>query len=98
MAEKSATRSPLAAVSYAVEGEPEQQKLQEIQDLQRKLVQAYEARPMFDPTLLAMARGFGAPTRTGSFFESLGNVAGELGPVQESQQKSLVLPFLIWML
>lgn len=82
-----AKTSPLTTVPAFAEGEQEQQKLQEIQELQRKLLQAYEARPLFDPTLLAMARGFGAPSRTGSFFESLGNVAGELGPVQQAQQE-----------
>lgn len=83
------SQSPLGApLSFAPAAEgAEQAKLQEVQELQRKLAEAYQARPMFDPALLAMARGFGAPTRTGSFFESLGNVAGELGPVQEAQQQ-----------
>ena len=39
---------------------------------------------LFDPTYLAMAQGFFAPTKTGSFGESLGNVAGMVGPAPTS--------------
>ena len=42
---------------------------------------------MFDPTLLAMAQGFLAPTPTGSFGESLGAVSKNVGEVQRQQQK-----------
>lgn len=42
---------------------------------------------LFDPTLLAMAQGFFAPTKTGGFGESLGNVAGALAPVQQAEDK-----------
>jgi hypothetical protein len=42
---------------------------------------------LFDPTLLAMAQGFLAPTKTGSFGESLGNVAGAVAPVQQAEEK-----------
>ena len=42
---------------------------------------------LFDPTLLAMAQGFLAPTKTGSFGESLGNVAGAVAPVQAAEDK-----------
>jgi hypothetical protein len=41
----------------------------------------------FNPTLLAMAQGFLAPTKTGSFGESLGQAAGAVLPVQQQQQK-----------
>jgi hypothetical protein len=37
----------------------------------------------FDPMYLAAAQGFLAPTKTGSFTESLGRVAGTLGATQE---------------
>lgn len=37
--------------------------------------------------MLAIAQGFAAPTRTGSFFESIGTVAGNLGRVQEEERK-----------
>jgi hypothetical protein len=42
---------------------------------------------LFDPTLLAMAQGFLSPTKTGSFGESLGNVAGAVAPVQAAEDK-----------
>jgi len=41
----------------------------------------------FDPTMLAMAQGFLAPTQTGGFGESLGNVAGKLGPAEAAAIK-----------
>jgi len=41
----------------------------------------------FDPTMLAMAQGFLAPTQTGGFGESLGNVAGRLGPAEAAALK-----------
>lgn len=40
---------------------------------------------LFDPTLLAMAKGFGAPNP--SFFGSLGNAAGEIERSQLEQEK-----------
>ena len=42
---------------------------------------------LFDPTMLAMAQGFLAPTKTGSFGESLGNVAAAVGPAQQAEEK-----------
>jgi hypothetical protein len=42
---------------------------------------------LFDPTMLAMAQGFFAPTKTGSFGESLGNVAAAVGPAQAAEEK-----------
>lgn len=48
---------------------------------------ARESGGKFNPTLLAMAQGFAAPTKTGFFGESLGQVAGALIPVQQQQQK-----------
>ena len=43
---------------------------------------------LFDPTMLAMAQGFLAPTKTGSFGESLGNVAATVGPAVQAENKS----------
>lgn len=43
---------------------------------------------LFDPTMLAMAQGFLAPTKTGSFGESLGNVAAAVGPAVQAENKS----------
>jgi hypothetical protein len=54
-----------------------------------RLSKALEARgnSFFDPQMLAMAEGFLAPTRSGSFGESLGNAANRLRLAQESQGK-----------
>lgn len=43
---------------------------------------------MFDPQLLAMAQGFLAPTKTGSFGESVGQAAGNLIPVMQAEEKA----------
>jgi hypothetical protein len=42
---------------------------------------------LFDPTFLAMAQGFLAPTKTGGFAESLGTAAGLAGQSLEREQK-----------
>ena len=82
---KATTTSPLAAV----QGEEEERKLAEVRQLQQQLKDALDYRKGFylDPSMLAIAQGFAAPTRTGSFFESLGTVAGNLGRVQEEERK-----------
>jgi hypothetical protein len=56
------------------------------------LEEALKARenPLFDPVLLAMAQGFLAPTKTGSFGEALGNVAAMVGPAQASEDKRAI--------
>lgn len=58
------------------------------QDALRKLNESLDLRKnrTFDPMLLAAAQGFLAPTKTGSFMESLGRVAGAVG---EAQEKSI---------
>ena len=57
-------------------------------DAQKKLIEAFENRnQLFDPTLLAMAQGFLAPTKSGTFGESLSNVTGAVAPVAEREQK-----------
>jgi hypothetical protein len=47
---------------------------------------ARENRP-FDPHLLAIAQGLLSPTKTGSFGESLGQAAGNVLPVMQSEEK-----------
>ena len=42
---------------------------------------------LLDPVALAAAQGFFAPTKTGAFGESLGNVAASLGPAQAAEEK-----------
>jgi hypothetical protein len=61
-------------------------KYQAAQQAMQDMLAQRENR-LFDPTLLAMAQGFLAPTRTGSFGESLGNVAGAVAPVQQAEDK-----------
>ena len=53
---------------------------------------ALEARSnrLFDPTMLAMAQGFLAPTKTGGFGESLGNVAAAVAPAQAAEEKRIM--------
>jgi len=58
------------------------------QDAVAKLSESLRDRKMmFDPTQLAMAAGFFAPTQTGGFGESLGNVATKVGAAQEAEDK-----------
>ena len=61
------------------------------QDAVARLSESLSNRKMlFDPTQLAMAAGFFAPTQTGGFGESLSNVATKVGAAQEAEQKRLL--------
>jgi hypothetical protein len=51
---------------------------------------ASRSDPLFDPTLLAIAQGMLAPTRSGSFGEALSNVAGLVGPAQAAEEKRIL--------
>lgn len=75
----------------------EQAKVDALQQGIDQLTQRYQDQKRYDQAagLLAAARGFLAPTRTGSFAESVGNAAGEAAPavaqlgqrgVQQQQQ------------
>lgn len=82
-----ATKAPLGSL-YA--GNPEEQTLvDEIKGSYAKLREALDSRQnqLFDPVLLAMSQGFLSPTKTGSFGESLGNVAAMVGPAQQAEEK-----------
>ena len=59
------------------------------QEALAKLTESLDTRKnrFFDPTMLAAAKGFLAPTQTGGFGESLGNVAGQLGPAEAAAAK-----------
>jgi hypothetical protein len=58
------------------------------EDALAKLTESLDDRKrLFDPTLLAMAQGFLAPTQTGGFGESLGNAAKNVGAAQEAEEK-----------
>jgi len=65
-------------------------------ELQARLEEAYQKlneslderkNRFFDPTYLAAAQAFATPTRTGSAFEALGNVAGAVGKAQNEEAK-----------
>lgn len=80
-----AARAPLSLIAETPE---EQGYLEELRASRKALQDALLNRQqLFDPTLLAMAQGFLAPTKSGGFGESLGNVAAQLGPVLEREQK-----------
>jgi hypothetical protein len=67
--------------------------MQEYLDAQKNAREKFEERNnnrLFDPTLLAMAQGFLAPTKTGGFAESLGNVASAVGPAQSAEEKRIM--------
>lgn len=62
------------------------------EDAQKRLDDILSQREnrLFDPVMLAMSQGFLAPTKTGSFGESLGNVAGAVAPAQAAEDKRLL--------
>ena len=82
MAEKT---SPLSA-AYAFDNEEANQKYQEAYAKLLSAIDERQQKPMFDPTWLAAAQGFLTPNKTGSFFESLGNVAGNVNKAQQDEQ------------
>lgn len=83
-----ATAAAKGALSLIAETPEEQKYLEELRTSRQALQDALLNRQqLFDPTLLAMAQGFLAPTKSGGFGESLGNVATQLGPVLEREQK-----------
>ena len=59
------------------------------QDALARLSQSLDTRKnrFFDPVWLAAAQGFGAPTQTGGFGESLGNAAKSISAAQEQDIK-----------
>jgi hypothetical protein len=80
-----ATKAPLSLYADSPEAE---KVVQEYRDQQKLLMDSLVNRKqLFDPTLLAMAQGFLSPTKSGTFGESLGNVAGAVAPVQQAEEK-----------
>jgi hypothetical protein len=59
------------------------------QEALAKLTESLDTRKnrFFDPTMLAAAAGFLAPTQTGGFGESLGKAAANIGPAEEARVK-----------
>jgi len=81
--------SPLTAALKPLLSEDEEADIK-YQNALGRLEAALSARESgagFDPTLLAMAQGLLAPTKTGSFGESLGQAASAVLPVQQQRQK-----------
>lgn len=80
-------KAPLGSL-YA-EGPEEQTLVDEIKGSYAKLREALDSRQgrLFDPTLLAISQALGSPTKTGSFGEVIGNVAGAIIPVQQAEEK-----------
>lgn len=80
-----ATKAPLSMYAET----PEDQKIvQEYRDQQKMLMDSLiNRKQLFDPTLLAMAQGFLSPTKSGSFGEALGNVASQVAPIQQQEEK-----------
>lgn len=67
----------------------DEQYIQALRAAQANLRDALESREnqLFDPTLLAISQALGSPTKTGSFGEVLGNVAGAIGTTQQAEEK-----------
>jgi type II secretory pathway pseudopilin PulG len=80
-----ASKAPLSTYAETPEDE---RVVQEYKDQQKMLMDSLVNRKqLFDPTLLAMAQGFLSPTKSGSFGESLGNVAAAVAPVQQAEEQ-----------
>jgi hypothetical protein len=83
-----ATKSPLALVEMPGESSSMTEARQTYIDAQKKMLEALESRnQLFDPVMLAMAQGFLGPTKSGSFGESISNVAAAVGPAAEAERK-----------
>ena len=64
-------------------------KLDEVTAAQNAMIAALDARKnRIDPGALALAAGFFAPTRTGSFGENLGMALGNLSKAQEQESNN----------
>lgn len=82
------TQAPL---STSKTSEPYKNKYDQIYDeAEQLLAKSLEQKQPFSNMGLALSRGFFRPTKTGSFFESLGNVAEEVGKSQEQEAKDQV--------
>lgn len=81
-----AAKAPLSLYADDDEG---RQRVQEYKDSQDELRRALDSRQnqLFDPTLLAISQALLSPTKTGSFGEVIGNVAGAAGTAQQAEEK-----------
>ena len=85
-----AEKSSLPSSVYAFDDEAANRKYQDAYNQLISAIDARQEKPAFDPTWLAAAQGFLAPKKTGSFFESLGNVAGNVAKAQEAEQNRAI--------
>jgi hypothetical protein len=86
MATKSA--NPTSAFAYGTDPESVEanDRWQQAYDSLLQAVEKRQEKPMFDPFWLKIAEAGAAPTRTGSFFETMGNTAGAIGRFQQEEQ------------
>jgi hypothetical protein len=85
-----ATQQTKGALGFLPEVSPEAAEAnRRYMEAQRKLAETLDVRKnrTFDPMWLAAAQGFLGPTRTGSAFEALGRVAGNVGEAQAKEQE-----------
>jgi hypothetical protein len=77
------------ALSTFIMDPSDAQYVQALREAQSNLRQALDTRSNqpFDPTLLAISQALGSPTKTGSFGEVIGNVAGAIGTSQQAEDK-----------
>ena len=82
----SVSLSALGRQAMGSESESYKAAKAEVDAARETMKQALENRKgRVDPTFLALAQGFLAPTRTGSFGESLGTAAGAFGKAQDAE-------------
>lgn len=82
----SVSLSALGRQAMGSESESYKAAKAEVDAARETMKQALENRKgRVDPTYLALAQGFLAPTRTGSFGESLGTAVGAYGKAQEAE-------------
>jgi hypothetical protein len=82
--------TPLAPLATKTT-EPYKNKYDQIYDEAEQLLsKSLEQKQPFSNMGLALSRGFFRPTKTGSFFESLGNVAEEVGKSQDQEARENV--------
>lgn len=85
-----ATQPTKGALGFLPEVSPEAAEAnRRYMEAQKKLAETLDVRKnrTFDPMWLAAAQGFLGPTRTGSAFEALGRVAGNVGEAQAKEQE-----------
>jgi hypothetical protein len=84
-----ATKASPGALSTFIMDPSDAQYVQSLREAQENLREALDNRnnQLFDPMLLAISQALGSPTKTGSFGEVLGNVAGAIGTTQQAEDK-----------